>query len=170
MTVRKFSISVLAPYCQVLWLYKISLPSFSRTKSYQWSKFSIFLFLTTLSVLGDPDWVEFLYTIISQMPGKQLKGFCPLGGGGGGRWKLFTPVDSYTLYIVCSIHRGIPWVHRENIMSTSGSVQYIRGISWIHRGMSWVYPGMFSTSGDTMVHVGISWVHQGMFNTSGFSI
>ena len=32
----------------------------------------------------------------------------------------------YTLYNVCSVHQGM--------FSTSGGVQYIRGISWVHRG------------------------------------
>ena len=48
MTIRKISTSVLAVYFQVLGLYKVALPSSGRRKSYQWSKFSDFLFLTTL--------------------------------------------------------------------------------------------------------------------------
>ena len=51
-----------------------------------------------------------------------------------------------TLYNVCSVHR--------EMFNTSGGVQYIGGISWVHRGISWV-------------HRGISWVHRGMFSTSG---
>ena len=68
-----------------------------------------------------------------------------------------------TLYNVCSVHRGISWVHRGgnheyirgcsvhrgNVMmnvgdtrSTLGNVQYIRGIPWVHRGDT------MSTSGD----------------------
>ena len=33
------------------------------------------------------------------------------------------------------VHRGIPWVHWGDIMSTSGDVQYIEGIWWAHREM-----------------------------------
>ena len=55
---------------------------------------------------------------------------------------------------------GILWVHRE-MFSTSGGVQYIRGIPWVHWG------DIMSTLGNIMMHVGISWVHQGMFSTSG---
>ena len=51
MTVTKISISVLAMNFQVPWLYKVSLPSSGRRKSYQWLKFSIFLLLTTLKNL-----------------------------------------------------------------------------------------------------------------------
>ena len=52
MNVRKISTSVLAMHFQVLWIYKVSLASIGRGKSYQWPKFSIFLFLTTLSVIN----------------------------------------------------------------------------------------------------------------------
>ena len=44
-----------------------------------------------------------------------------------------------TLYNVCSIHWGM--------FSTSGSVQYIGGMSSVHQGM-------FSTSEKFMIHVG----------------
>ena len=54
---------------------------------------------------------------------------------------------------------GIPWVHRGDIMSTSGGYhEYIggcsvhRGISWCMWGISWVYRGMCSTSGGLMMH------------------
>ena len=72
----------------------------------------------------------------------------------------------------CSVHRGvfstsggyheyiggIPWVHRGDIMSTSGGVQ--GGIPWVHRGV-------FSTSEGYHEYIGgISWVHRGMFSTS----
>ena len=72
-----------------------------------------------------------------------------------------------TLYNVCSVHRGM--------FSTSGGVQYIGGISWVHRGgyheyiggISWVHRGMFSTSGGYHDECGgIPWVHRGMFSTS----
>ena len=87
---------------------------------------------------------------------------------------------------------GIPWVHWEDIMSTSGGVQYISGISWVHREMFstsegyHVYIGGYHKYiGGIMIHVGgyheyiggyheyiggISWVHWGMFSTLGFSI
>ena len=43
-------------------------------------------------------------------------------GGGGG--------EGYDKYIgECSVHQGIPWVHRGDIMSTSGDVQYIGEVS-----------------------------------------
>ena len=48
MTVRNIATSVLAMYFQILWMCKVSSPSNGRRKSYQWSKFSIFLFLTTI--------------------------------------------------------------------------------------------------------------------------
>ena len=53
---------------------------------------------------------------------------------------------------------GIPWIHRRDTMSTSGSVQYIGGIPWVHRGCS--------------VHRGESWVHRGrdIMSTSGRDI
>ena len=42
MTVTKIWTSVLVMYIQILWLYKVPLPSSGRRKSYQWSKSSIF--------------------------------------------------------------------------------------------------------------------------------
>ena len=39
----------------------------------------------------------------------------------------------------CSVHRGIPGVHREDILNTLGDVQYM--------GIPRVHPGMFSTLG-----------------------
>ena len=67
----------------------------------------------------------------------------------------------------CSVHRGV--------FSTSGGYhEYIGGISWVHRGISWVHRGMFSTSGGYHDECGgiswwmwgIPWVHRGMFSTS----
>ena len=63
---------------------------------------------------------------------------------------------------------GRIWVHwgdimRGDIMSTSGGYhEYIGGISWVHRGdimstsggISWVHRGMFSTSGDVQ-YIGV---------------
>ena len=56
---------------------------------------------------------------------------------------------------------GIPWVHRGDIMSTLGDVQYIGGISWYVWGIPWVHRGYHEYIG------GISWVHRGMFSTWG---
>ena len=78
----------------------------------------------------------------------------------------------FTLYNVCSVHRGIPWIHRGDIMSTSGDVQYIGGyhdecggIPWVHQGMFSTWEGyheyiggnIMSTSGDVQYIGGISW-------------
>ena len=109
------------------------------------------------------------------------------------KWKLQeSPCIMCVQYIGgCSVHRGvwIPWVHRGDIMSTSGNVQYIRGIPWVHRGCSvhrrdtmstsggyhdtcggyHKYMGVFSTSGGYHEYIGgISWVHRGdIMSTSG---
>ena len=63
---------------------------------------------------------------------------------------VFSPCIMCVQYI-----GGIPWVHWGDIMSTSGCVQYIgryheyiRGISWVHRGISWCIRG-------------IPWIHWG---------
>ena len=57
------------------------------------------------------------------------------------------------MYNVCSVHRGM--------FSTSGGVQYIGGIPWVHRGDT------MSTSGGYHEYIGgISWVHRGVFSTS----
>ena len=64
----------------------------------------------------------------------------------------------FTLYNVCSVHRGIPWIHRGDIMSTSGDVQYIRGISW------WMWGDTMSTSGDVQYMGGIPWVYRGGYH------
>ena len=61
--------------------------------------------------------------------------------------------EKITLYNVCSVHRGM--------FSTSGGVQYIGGIPWVHRG------DIMSTSGGYHdERGGIPWVHRGMFSTS----
>ena len=65
----------------------------------------------------------------------------------------------------CSVHRGIPWAHWGDVMSTSGGYHDACG------GISWVHQGMFSTSGGYHEYIeGISWVHWGMCSTSGFSL
>ena len=73
-------------------------------------------------------------------------------------WKIsenfeFSTSPRTTLYNVCSVHRGM--------FSTSGGVQYIGGIPWVHRGDT------MSTSGGYHEYIGgISWVHRGVFSTS----
>ena len=92
------------------------------------------------------------------------------------------PIRSTTLYNVCSVHRGMFSTSR--VFSTSGGYhEYIGGISWVHRRISLVHRGMFSTlggihdeCGDIMMNAGryheyigeiswvlwgISWVHRG---------
>ena len=68
---------------------------------------------------------------------------------------------------------GIPCVHRENIMSTSGGYrdtcggyhEYMGGCS-VHGGIPWVHRGGYHE-----YIGGISWVHRGdIMSTSGFSI
>ena len=49
-------------------------------------------------------------------------------------------------------------------MSTSGDVQYIGGIPWVHRG------DIMSTSGGYHEYIGGCSAHWGMFSTSEFSI
>ena len=68
---------------------------------------------------------------------------------------------------MCVQYIGGCSVHRE-VFSISGGVQYIGGISWVHRGISWVHRGdIMSTSGGYHDECGgIPWVHRGMFSTS----
>ena len=63
---------------------------------------------------------------------------------------------------------GIPWVHRGDIMSTSGDIMSTSGVFSTSEGYPWVHQGMFSTSEGCHEYIGgISWVHQGMFSTRG---
>ena len=57
-----------------------------------------------------------------------------------------------TLYNVCSVHRG----GGGGTMSTSGDVQYIRGISWLHRGDTMSTPGgNYEYIGGCSIHGGV---------------
>ena len=78
----------------------------------------------------------------------------------------------------CSVHRGvfstsggvqyiggIPWVHRGDTMSTSGGYhEYIGGISWVHRGVFSTSEGYHEYIGGVQYIGGIPWVHRGGYH------
>ena len=74
--------------------------------------------------------------------------------------------------MMCVQYIGRFSVHRGDIMSTSRDVQYIGGYHEYIRGISWVHRGKFSTSGDVQYIGGISWFMWGskLINTFNFVV
>ena len=59
--------------------------------------------------------------------------------------------ESFTLYYVCLVHWGIPWVHRADILSSSGdTVSTSRGYHDSCRGASWWKSLIYSENTDVL--------------------